>query len=271
MELNAWTVDRLCSQVDQRPERPRIDLSEVTFFTPYGLVYFGMFLRYHNARGKAFDVDLPRNPAAKEYLQRQNFFDRFNFNTEAIEQGSLRRFTTSTSLNDIVDLEKRAYIAEDVTDSILTLLQGNRVHIDTSLFANIASELVDNFAQHAEQTLAALAIQYYPRPRRVVMAVGDCGVGVRASLATKFEYAYLKDRPHTEAILKALEPQVSSKRQGGMGLTDVNEDVRQANGRLTITSGNGRVMVNQLGTRFGVTSHDLSGVQVEISIPERGR
>ena len=271
MDLTAGTVDKLCSQVNQGLERPTIDLSGVTFFTPYALVYLGMFLRHHYARGKGFAVVLPRSPVAHEYLQRQNFFDRFNFNTATIEQRVLRRFTTSTSLNDIVDLEAHPYIAYEVTDSILNLLRNNHVDIDTSLFANIVSELVDNFAQHAGQPLATLAMQYYPRPRRVMMAVGDCGVGVRASLATKPQYAYLTARPHTEAILKALEPLVSSKREGGMGLTEVNEDVRQANGRLIITSGNGRVIVDQYGTRHGVTSHDLSGVQVEISVPERKR
>ncbi len=230
-----------------------------------------MFLRYHNARGKLFRVVLPKKPSARRYLRRQNFFDRFNFRPGAIEDEPLRRFATSTSLDDIVDLENRPYIAEDVTNLILNLLRSNQVDIDTSFFATIASELVDNFAQHAGQPLAALAMQYYPNLRRVVMAMGDYGIGVRASLAEKPEYAYLRHRPHTKAILKALEPQVSGKWEGGMGLTEVNDDVRQANGRLTITSGNGRVMVDKSGTRFGVTSHDLSGVQVEISIPERGR
>ncbi len=103
------------------------------------------------------------------------------------------------------------------------------------------------------------------------MAVGDCGIGVRASLAKNPQYAYLKDRPHTEAILKALEPQVSRKREGGMGLTDVKEDVRQANGRLVITSGNGRVIADHRRTISGTQDYNLSGVQVEVSIPERRR
>ena len=271
MELTAWTVDGLCSQVNLRPRQSRIDLSDVTFFSPYALVYLGMFLRYHRARGSAFVMVLPRNPVAREYLVRQKFFHRFNFDTTAIEQVRLRRFTTSTSLNDIVDLEAHPNIADEVTDSIQNLLQNNQVNIDTSRFAEFASELVDNFAQHAEQTLAALAIQYYPRLRRVVMAVGDCGVGVRASLATKFEYAYLMAFPHTTAILKALEPQVGRKWEGGMGLTDVAAGVLDMGGHLTIASGNALTFVDRQGTRAGKKSNDLSGVQIEVSVPERKR
>ncbi len=121
MDLTAWTVDGLCSQVNQPPEQSRIDLSGVTFFSPYGLVYLGMFLRYHMARGKAFEVVWPRNPVARGYLHRQNFDGRFNFSSAIPEQRPLRQFTKSTSLDDIVDLENRAYIADEVTDSILTL------------------------------------------------------------------------------------------------------------------------------------------------------
>ena len=70
MDLTAWTVDGLCSQVNQRPEQSRIDLSDVTFFSPYGLVYLGMFLRYHKARGKAFDR---RGIRRRVSTSRQNF------------------------------------------------------------------------------------------------------------------------------------------------------------------------------------------------------
>ena len=271
MRLTVWTVDRLCSQVNLRLKRPIVDLSAVTFLSPYALVYLGMFLRYHNAKGKTFKVAAPRSKQARRYLQRQKFVERFNVGAEVIKQGPLHQLAPSTSLNDIVDLEDGDRVADSVTDAVVDLLRDNKVDIDTGLFADIASELVDNFAQHADQPLAALAMQCYPNFRRVVMAVGDCGVGARANLASKPEYAYLGLRPHTTAILKALQPQVSSKWEGGMGLTDVSEGVRQANGRLIITSGNGRVVVDHLGTRLGVTSHNLSGVQVEISIPERQR
>ena len=271
MKLTVWTVDRLCSQVNLRLKRPIINLSAVTFLSPYALVYLGMFLRYHNARGKTFRLVPPTSKKARRYLQRQKFSERFNVGAEIIEQGSLHQLAPSTSLSDIVDLEKGDHIADSVTYAMVDLLRSNKVDIDTGLFADMASELVDNFAQHADQPLAALAMQCYPNLRRVVMAVGDCGRGVRGSLAKKGEYAYLVARPHTTAILKALEPQVSSKPEGGMGLTDVSEDVQQANGKLIITSGNGRVIIDHLGTRLGVTSHNLSGVQVEISIPERRR
>ena len=65
------------------------------------------------------------------------------------------------------------------------------------------------------------------------MAVGDCGLGVRASLATKLDYAYLKLRSHTQALLKALQPQVGRKKEGGMGLTDV---IGKRSGQGTATS-----------------------------------
>ena len=269
MRLTVWTVDRLCSQVNLRLKRPRIDLTAVTLLSPYALVYLGMFLRRHNARGKGFDVGLPRNRKARQYLQRQKFFERFDFDTAGMVEESIDSLGASTALDDIIDVPAREDIGNEVTVPILNVLRSNKVDIDTSRFAEFASELVDNFAQHAEHPLAAVAMQYYPGERRVALAVGDCGVGVRASLAGTVKYAYLRNRSHTEAILKALEPQVSRKWEGGMGLTDATTGVLDMGGQLTIASGDAIAIMDEQGARAGKKSHSLTGVQIEVSVPER--
>ncbi len=269
MNMNFSNIDQLCHDINTADENPVIDLKDVTFFSTFALVYLGMFLRYHNSQGKSFRVIVPDNTAARNYLARQNFWDRFNFSPEAIEAENLNRFTDSTSLNDIVDIEKRETIAEDIMTRILKVLRRNRVLIDASLVAELICEIVDNFTRHSECTLAAVAMQYYPNIRRIVMAVGDCGIGIRASLSSNPKYAYLIDSPHCDAAMKSFEPLVSRSPEGGTGLMEVGDGTSAIGGVLTLATGDGYVIIQKGEYSYGRMAYDLSGVQMSLSIPER--
>ena len=268
MDLSFQTVDKLCSDVDLSVRVPLVDLSGVTFFYPFALVYLGMFLRHHASVGKGFQVVPPRASDARTYLARQNFWERFNFSASSILGERLYRFTTGTSLNDIVDIETKPYIAEEIADAVAKVLSQNISSQRTARIAELASELVDNFAQHSERILAAFTMQWYPRKHRIVMAIGDCGIGIRSSLASNPKYVYLRSSPHYEAALKAFEPLVSRKAEGGTGLTEVRDGVLELDGRLTLATGDSYVNINRQGTQVGRMAYDLSGVQVELSFPE---
>lgn len=271
MRLDFFTVDHLCAGVDFTPQRPIIDLSNVTFFNQFALVYLGMFLRHHNSRGKAFNVIPPKNHSARIYLARQNFWKRFNFNPHVIKEENLRRFTTSTSPNDIVDVEKRDGIAEDIAEEILKVLHRNGVNVKIGIIAEVLSELVDNFSRHSGHTLAAVVVQYYPNLKRVLLAIGDCGIGIRSSLSSNPSYKYLANGPHYEAALKAFESLVSRTPGYGTGLTEVREQVINLGGHLTLATGDGYVIINKEGVaKFGQMAYDLPGVQIQLSFPEEG-
>lgn len=266
MELNFYNVDQLCATVDLADEKPTIDLSQITFFKPFALVYLGMFLRLHNSNRKAFNVITPKNQAAHDYLTTQNFCARFNFDPNVISAKNLRRFTNSTSLNDIADIEKRDGIAEDMAREVLLVLRGNAILL-ASVIAELASELVDNFARHSQRTLAAITMQYYPNMHRVILVVGDCGIGIRASLSSNPKYSYLLNRDHHEAILEAFEPLVSCKLEGGTGLTMVRDSVINYDGYLILASGDEYVKIDRNRTEYGAMAYDLPGVQIELSFP----
>ena len=267
MNLTAWNLDDVCSRVDLGSEAPEIDLSGVTFIEPFALIYLGMFLRYFNARGKRFRVNLPGTDAQR-YLARQNFFDRFNFDPATISDELLRRFTTATSLNDIVDIERRPGIDEEVAQRVRRVAANNGASLDLALLEEIAAELVSNFARHSQGPLAALMMQYYPKLRIIRLAVGDCGIGIRSSLSSNAAYASLATRPHYAAALKAFEPGVSRSREGRFGLYTVVENVKDMGGDLILATGNGYVRTFRSRTlRYGEMSFDLSGVQIEVSIP----
>ncbi|HLK11081.1 MAG TPA: hypothetical protein VKW76_06855 [Candidatus Binatia bacterium] len=270
--LTFRTVDDVCAGVDFTPSRPVIDLSGITFVEPFGLIYLGMFLRHHNARGRAFDVTLPRDQAVRDYLARQHFWERFNFDPHSLPPTRLRRMRSTTSLDDIVDIERRADVAEEIAGAVLDLLTYNAVPVDLGAVVEIVSELVDNFALHAQGPLAAVTMQlyrgsFYGAPPRFVLAVGDCGIGIRASLATAPQYRYLAECSHHEAVAKAFEPMVSRRPDAGTGLTEVRHSTRRLQGTLCLASGDGYVRLAKGGLYTGRMGYDLPGVQIEVSIP----
>lgn len=268
MELSYRNVDQVCAEASTE-ETPTLHLSSVTFFRPFAIVYLGMFLRHHNHCGRNCLVELPKNTSAKGYLTRQNFWERFNFSHETIAREKLNRMTTSTSLNDIVDIENTNTIAEEVEMQVKRVLVLNRVNTSVPDVANIACELVDNFARHSGETLAAFHMQYYPNLNEIAFAVGDCGIGVRSSLSSNPRHAYLGSEPHHVAALEAFEPGVS-RSEGGMGLTEARDSIVALDGKLWLSTGDEYVTIDRNVVAYGKMAYDLTGVQVEVTFPVRG-
>ena len=100
---------------------------------------------------------------------------------------------------------------------------------------------------------------------RAILGVGDCGIGIRASLSSNPKYGYLANRSHHEAILKAFEQLVSCKLEGGTGLTMVRDSVINYDGYLILASGDEYVRINRNRTEYGSMAYNLPGVQIELS------
>lgn len=267
--LTWQNVDRLCAEVDLAKTPATVDLSGVTFFEPFALIYLGMFLRLHSSQGRALQVVVPRSGVARQYLATQNFWNRFNFDAETIASAKLHRLTNRTSLNDIVDIERGSGAAEEISSAVLRMLRNSGAGVKANLVAELVAELVDNFAQHSGRRLAAIMVQRYPKAGRVDVAIGDCGIGIRQSLGSTDRYGFLRDEPHWEAAAQAFEPLVTSKAEGGTGLTDVRDAIIEAGGHLLLATGDGYVQVANGQTRKGRMVYDLPGVQIEFSFYEQ--
>ncbi|MFW6158544.1 MAG: hypothetical protein ACOC8E_04215 [Planctomycetota bacterium] len=269
-------IGGFCSAIDLAAERPTLNLSEIDWIDPFALIYLGMFLRYHNAKGRFFRFVQPEARAVRSYLARMRFYERFNFTDTVIDTEKLFRFEASTSLNDIVDIKKEPDVDERVAERVIDMVRGGgcSLHGDPGTLHVIVTELVNNFSRHSGQTLAAFMPQWFPQKGYLCLALGDCGLGIRRTLQRNPEYAYLAQKSDAAAIVLAFRPLVSCQGPalGGTGLADVRETVADADGLLFIASGRDYAMMDEAGhTRTGPVEHDLPGVQAEVRLPtDRG-
>jgi hypothetical protein len=227
-----------------------------------------MFIRHFSSLGKRLMVTLPRDRNARNYLARQNFWERFNFDEASIEGERLRRMTTSTSLNDIVDIPNTRWIGDEIEDQLQKVLVNCGAPLAAQTVARIVGELVDNFAQHSQKSLAAIALQYYPNPRQLRVGIGDCGQGIRASLGANPRYHRLLREPHRVAIVEAIKPGVTAKAEGGVGFTDIINGVNDLRGILHLCTGDAYLEIRSgRPTTTGPMAFDLPGVQVDLFVP----
>ena len=272
MRLDRSTVDRLCAGVGLDAPKPRIDLSNVSFVEPFGLIYLGMFLRHFNSLGRFFEIVTPRSLHVREYLDTQRFWGRYNIPVAATGSQSFPRLARFTSLRDVIDIENNRYIADDVGKMVYDILRRNTVRVNAGLVTEIVIELVDNFSRHSGQQLAACAIQLYPNRKKLHFAIGDCGVGIRGSLSRNPNYRHLATAPHHEAAAKALEEGVTGGVEGGTGFGTVREDVMELGGQVFLCTGDGWVSVgaDRDDVQSGQMAYDLSGVQIEVTMSVEG-
>ena len=180
-----------------------------------------------------------------------------------------------TSLNGMIDIENNPDnpdIAEEVGDMVQHVLEDNKVPIMGSLVSGIVIELVDNFSRHADEHMAACAMQLYPTLRRLDFAIGDCGMGIRKSLSRNPKYENLANAPHQDVAVKALENGVTAS-EGGTGFGTIMENLSALHGQMFLSTGDGWVQIvgDQDEIQFGKMDNFLTGVQIEVSIPVGAR
>lgn len=269
MDLNFRNVQRLCAAVDLTDEKPAIDLKGITWVEPYAIVYLGMFLRHHNSLGKYFTLNVPE-AGVKKYLDKQNFWARFNFNPDPQRDRRLLRTYQDTSFSDIIDLERNPLLVEQLAEKLYELLEGQAVRLAVEESVIAITEVADNFVQHSGTVLGAMMVQYYPAKKMVRAALGDCGTGIKGTLSESGKYPEVDFMSHAEAVAFAFQPMVTRKNEGGTGLGDVLDTVTRHRGTLFISSYDGGVFLDRDGRIYSMSiPYALPGVQAELTFYER--
>ena len=270
MHLTRENVASFCSGIDVEPANPTIDLRSIESIGPFAVIYLGTFVRYWNSQGKYFTIRVARSGSLRRYLNSQNFWDRFNFEFEG--DGAQPKLQTArpTSFQDIIplDIVDEPRIAEALEQWTLDILQEWDLQVSPSAISTIVVELIDNAVRHSQSltTLPACMIfQLFPDDSFVEIALADGGVGIRKNLAAKYHVP--NDRA---AAVRAFEDGVTSKDEGGTGLSTIKENVERLNGSLFLSTGEGYIIANP-HSKYNLVSntadYNLPGVQVQIRIP----
>ncbi len=258
-----------------------IDLQDITFIDPYGMVgilEIGELLKSGNIQKTLY---LPESEEVLKYLERMDFF-KFADNYFKLEPSKpeisekYRRSSYSDVLLEITPIEKSDdihFIVGKVKERANAILK-KHLHYDERAingFIVALSEVCQNIVEHSEKK-GFVGIQKYHfqnlNKNVVKIAVMDIGVGFKKSLSERFS---LKN--DFEAIEKALLHGASryADEGRGHGLAAVRRFVNQWNGKISIRSGTARLSIIpewSWGKEKETKLSYFPGSQINIMLPE---
>ncbi len=261
----------------------KIDLSDVSFIDPYGMVgllEIGELCQLEDVRKT---IILPRSEEVCRYLDRMDFFtlakQYFYFEPALVDAApKFQRNSNSDVLLEITAIEKANdihFIVGKVRDRAQAILATHLHYDDRAIsgFIVALSEICQNIIEHSRNK-GFVGIQKYSFQnlgRNIVkIAVMDVGIGFRKSLSNRF-----KLRSDYEAIDKALLHGASRYEDEGRGhgLAGVRKFITTWQGKLSIRSGTARLSINPQWARGNCQERNLiffPGSQINILLPEMG-
>jgi len=229
-----------------------IDLSNVGFVDPYGMLGVLEMGRYLGLTREKTSLLLPESGNVLRYLERMDFFkyaERYFriVNNPQLSEKYLRS-SYSDVLLEITPIQKSDdihFIVGKVKKRSHTILKKHLHYSEKAIngFIVALSEVCQNIIEHSENT-GFVGIQKYRfqklKKNVVKIAVMDLGIGFKESLAERIS---VKD--DLVAIESALIDGISryDDRGRGHGLAGVKRFVHDWNGKLSIRSGSAKLSV----------------------------
>jgi len=277
-----FAFEEIISQQDKILEHGKgLDLSRVSFVEPFSMVNMLLLGRYFlRSRGEKLDlVNIPLS--IHQYLSRMDFFKHgiFNVPEPLNERFLLRRSQASMRLMEIVEIPNKERESVRVITSVIEEFRkrGSQIlrfwmHGElVDYFVTVISELCQNVFEHSLDS-GYFAVQTYATGRENIcrLVIGDSGVGIRQS----FENKKPIDFDTTASLIEmALTTPISSKRDFGFGLCQVNTIIERLKGTVYIRSGDASVTGlyrnRKDGKPFIFMKNDLNifnGTQISISL-----
>jgi len=258
-----------------------LDLSHLSFIEPYsmiGLLLLGRnYLR--NTGEKLTLINIPL--AIHQYLYRMDFFNKgiFNIRERLDERYFLKRSPLSRSLVEITDIPNKERESIRAITGAIAVFRKRANHLlkywinDTIVdyFVTVISEICQNIYEHSlDSGFLSMQTYSYGTQQIVRLVISDSGIGIRESFASKVGINY--ESP-ARLIEMALTTTISSKREFGYGLNQVNSIIEKLRGNIYIRSENASVSV-MYNRKPGTTTHSFMkngltlfpGTQISISL-----
>ncbi len=257
----------------------RLDFIQVRFFTPGAIV--GLTAKVHGwlRQGKQIFFSHHHECTAFQYLQRMNLFSSCGIQIpEAFKRrDSTGRFVAMQRVgfdaeSDVAKLATAAAtcIAPDYADFVEPERSGPFDCVEYAI-----SELALNVLQHSRGA-GFMSAQFIPTNRVTRLAIADCGIGIRQSFLDAGSPHCYDGMDDLGAVLKALEPRVSSKSHlstawgggpvnAGVGLTLLRDLAAASGGGFSLISNHG-VVQNRNKHRLP-NGAGFDGTLCELSFP----
>lgn len=258
-----------------------LDLSRITFIEPYSMLSLLLmgrtFLRLRGEKLQLVGIPL----AVHQYLNRMDFFKMGIFQDAGLQESmNLKRSAASRRLIEVTEIpgkERQSIKAITRVISVfrkragLILKQWISEEV-TDYFVTVISEVCQNIFEHSFDS-GFVAMQTYTAGGEdiVRLVISDSGIGIPESLKDR-----IKEDTHAGRIEKALMTTVSSKRNFGYGLCQVNTIVSRLKGSIHIRSMDASVTVlyqkKAEGSPHIFLKNGLSvfdGTQISISLSSR--
>lgn len=238
-----FTAQSLFAQVDQNfgqlndiPQEVTFDFSKLSFVRPSGVVFLSNFTRFLVRNGCRVNYTKMRVDSRPiKFLDDSLFFEQ-HFG-EKLDSLSSPRATTQPLL------EVRHSESHDWTRNTFVPWLSGCTQIqsyDLGELATCLSELFNNIDDHTEFDVGSIFAQWYPKEKRVIVAVADFGVGIPATVER-----VCPSLTDNEAIIKAFEYDFTSQstpRNRGIGLGFLCQNVvDNLSGKLEVNSARGAV------------------------------
>ncbi|MDO8447144.1 MAG: ATP-binding protein [Deltaproteobacteria bacterium] len=277
-QITEDTFEQLLAHIGDDSE---IDLHDVSFIDPYGMVGILEIGQLLKSRGIRKTLHLPESEEVLKYLERMDFFKFANeyFTLEPSKPHISERYLRSSYTDVLLEItpiessDDIHFIVGKVKDRAKSILTKHLHYDDRAIngFIVALSEVCQNIIEHSENK-GFVGIQKYHfnslNKNVVKIAVMDLGIGFRKSLSERFLI-----KSDIEAIEKALLHGASryADEGRGHGLAAVRRFVAQWNGKLSIRSGIARFSIIPAWARGKEKEANLAnfpGSQVNILLPE---
>jgi anti-sigma regulatory factor (Ser/Thr protein kinase) len=258
-----------------------LNFSRISFIEPYSMLSFLLLGRNHlrKSGNKLKLTHMPIN--IHQYLHRMDFLEMGVFDVaDALnEKLLLKRSSFSKRVLEITEISNKERESIDSINAIVGVFRKRAEHIlkhwlsDTIIdyFVTVISEICQNIFEHSLDS-GYLAMQTYSvgKENIVRLSISDSGIGIKESFENMSAVIY--DTP-AHLIELALTTPISSKREFGYGLCQVNAIMEKLKGAVYIRSGNACVSAlyqkKYAGSSFLFLKNDLphfSGTQISISL-----
>jgi hypothetical protein len=242
-------------------EQCRIDLRTLRFAEPLGLVEVAARAEYHRRRGERVRVLAPLDPSVANYLARMRLGRAL---TDLGADHDLPYVRERELAGQLLEL---TYFESTVRSDELAAMVYHRVAQDSpasarALYTSLC-EVGQNVPEHAAVEGGWVAAQVTRRRGQVWFAVGDCGIGMRRSLAPRGA------RDDAEALVMAMDRGLSrfAAAGHGNGLVETCRLVTARHGRVHMVSGASARTVSRRWRQTAVPVTAFPGTLLQGSLP----